>query len=197
MTEREGALRLRNRTKGQLPAPARLALRWLCFFLLVILTASCSTAPGWDFLSYSLIPLSLAVAVFSEEIPSAILGGLAGLAADVVMDQLAGFTALYLCLASGLISAMFRQLLRKNLIGYMACVVILTAGYLYADYFFYYGIWELEGRLIALEKKLLPSALWAVATAPALFYLIRLTVRLTETKRTLEIEGADDKIDRV
>ena len=112
------------------------------------------------------------------------MGGFAGLLIDVSQGQLIGFTALYLCLCCGLVSALFRQFLRKNFINYAAAVIACTFAYLYIHYFFYYRIWEYEGYGLALSERLLPSALKTLLWAPVWFVYVWLITKLAGKKKT-------------
>lgn len=189
---------MRNKKIKPLPLPLKTAIRWALFVLIAILFAAFSTAgSGESSKAYALIPLSMAVAVFSGEIESAAFGGLCGILTDVATGQLIGFAAVYLCLISGLISALFRQFLRKNFINYLALTVAALIIYLYIDYFFYYRIWDYEGYTTVLGARFVPGALKTFVWMPIVFFAAKLIVHLTSDIRPLNIEETDEKIDRV
>lgn len=189
---------MRNKNLKPLPMPLKAALRWIFYFFAAMLFAAFSTAgSGESSKAYVLIPLSLAVAVFSGEIESAAFGGFCGVLTDISTGQLPGFTAVYLCLISGLVSALFRQFLRKNFINYIMLTAAALFAYLYIDYFFYYRIWEFEGYKTALRSRLLPGAFKTFFWMPVVFFAIRLAVRLSGDRRPLDIEETDENIDRV
>lgn len=191
-------MKMRNKPRKPLPLPLKTAIKWAVFIITAAIAFAFSTAGGSSHSkALALLPLALSISVFSEEIPSAAMGGFAGLLIDISQGQLIGFTALYLCLCCGLVSALFRQFLRKNFINYAAAVIVCVFAYLYIQYFFYYRIWEYEGYGLVLKSRLLPSALKTLIWAPVWFVYVWLITKLSGKKKTLEIEEADEKIDRV
>lgn len=189
---------MRNKTSKPLPMPLKTALRWAFFILCAVIFAAFATAGSTEHSkAYLLIPISVAVSVFSGEIESAAFGGFCGILTDLSTGQLLGFSAVYLCLVCGLVSALFRQFLRKNFINCMALTALALFLYLYIDYFFYYIIWEFEGYKTVLKSKLLPGVFKTLLWAPLIFYTVRLAVKLSGDRRPLNIEETDEKIDRV
>lgn len=189
---------MRNKPRKPLPLPLKAAFRWLFFILSAIIFAAFATAGSSErSKAYVLIPISLAAAAFSGEIESAAFGGFCGILTDISTGQIPGFAAVYLCLICGLISALFRQFLRKNFLNYLILTAAVLFAYLYIDYFFYYRIWEFEGYKIALKSRLLPGVFKTFLWTPFVFYSIRLAVRLSGDRRPLNIEESDEKIDRV
>lgn len=181
-----------------MPLPLKTAFRWLFFILSATVFASFATAgSGEHSKAYVLIPLSLAVAVFSGEIESAAFGGFCGILTDISTGQVPGFAATYLCLICGLVSALFRQFLRKNFLNYLILTAATLFAYLYIDYFFYYRIWEFEGYDTVLSSRLLPGIFKTFLWTPFAFYAIKLAVKLSGDRRPLNIEETDEKIDRV
>ena len=191
-------MKMRSKPIKPLPLPLKTAIKWAVFIITAAIVFAFSTAGASSHSrALALLPLAISISVFSEEIPSAVMGGFSGLLIDVSQGQLIGFTALYLCLCCGLISALFRQFLRKNFINYAVAVIICVFVYLYINYFFYYRIWEYEGYGLVLKSRLLPSALKTRIWSPVWFVYIWLLTKLSGKKKTLEIEEADEKIDRV
>lgn len=189
---------MRSKPIKPLPLPLKTAIKWAVFIITAAIVFAFSTAGASSHSrALALLPLAISISVFSEEIPSAVMGGFSGLLIDVSQGQLIGFTALYLCLCCGLISALFRQFLRKNFINYAIAVIICVFIYLYIHYFFYYRIWEYEGYGLVLKSRLLPSALKTLIWSPVWFVYVWLLTKLSGKKKTLEIEEADEKIDRV
>lgn len=191
-------MKMRSKPIKPLPLPLKTAIKWAVFIITAAIVFAFSTAGASSHSrALALLPLAISISVFSEEIPSAVMGGFSGLLIDVSQGQLIGFTALYLCLCCGLISALFRQFLRKNFINYAVAVIICVFVYLYINYFFYYRIWEYEGYGLVLKSRLLPSALKTLIWSPVWFVYVWLLTKLSGKKKTLEIEEADEKIDRV
>lgn len=191
-------MKMRSKPIKPLPLPLKTAIKWAVFIITAAIVFAFSTAGASSHSrALALLPLAISISVFSEEIPSAVMGGFSGLLIDVSQGQLIGFTALYLCLCCGLISALFRQFLRKNFINYAVAVIICVFVYLYINYFFYYRIWEYEGYGLVLKSRLLPSALKTLIWSPVWFVYVWLLTKLSGKKKTLEIEEEDEKIDRV
>lgn len=189
---------MKNKKLPRLPQPLKAALKW-AFYILFSLILFCFTTSGNAHRSSGLplLPFCIAVAVFSGELAAAAAGGFCGILIDIAQGQLIGFCGLFLCLFCGLCSALFRQFLRKNLLNYMIALITAAAVYLYLDYFFYYRIWEFEGYQTILTMRLIPSTLKTILISPIMFAAVWLAERISAAKRTLEIEGEDERIDRV
>lgn len=191
-------MRTRSKPRKPLPLPLKTALKWAAYIISAMLAFAFSTSgSSTHSKALALMPLAISIAVFSEEIPSAAMGGFAGLLIDISQGQLLGFTGLYLCLLCGLVSALFRRFLRKNIINYLVAAVIIAFAYLYIHYFFYYRIWDYEGYSEVLTSRLIPSTLKTLLWSPVWFVYAWALTRLSGEKRELEIEEADEKIDRV
>lgn len=184
--------------KKTLPLPLKTAVKWLVYVFTALLCAALSTS-GSSTHSRAIVvlPLCLAISVFEEEIPSAAMGGFCGLLADIAGGQLLGFTAVFLCLFCGLISALFRQFLRKNILNYLFLTVFVLLIYLYIYYFFYYRIWDFEGYETVLRSRLIPGTVKTVFWSPICYGFAKLTEFLSKDRKALEIEENNGKVDRV
>lgn len=173
------------------------AIKWVIFALLMVFSYTSSTAGSGKPAALLLFPLATAVAVYEQEIPSAVFGSCAGLLLDVSLGKLPGFTALWLCLCCAGISALFAQLLRKNIINFIGIFLVLGGIYLYIDYYFYYKIWAYEGYQLVLKERLIPSAIKTFLWALPVFGAIYLIERLSGVSRKLDLEEQDENIKRV
>lgn len=181
-----------------LPPRAKIALRWAVYILAALLFYGFSTSGTPEHgKALLLLPYCLALSMFTGEVQSAAMGCFCGLLLDMSQGLLPGFSALCLTLLCGIISALFRQLLRKNIINYLILTVAVSAVYFYLVYFFVYRIWEFEGYGEAAGSVLLPGAIKTVAFSPLIYFGVYLTRKATAGRRTLEIEEHDEKIDRV
>ena len=175
----------------------KIAIKWVLFALLMVFCYTSSTAGGGKPVGLLLFPLATAVAVYESEIPSAVFGACAGLLLDVSLGKLPGFTALWLCLCCAGVSALFAQLLRKNIINFLLIFFAVGGVYLYIDYYFYYKIWAYEGYELVLKMRLLPSAVKTLLWALPMFGIVYLLERLSGMSRKLELEEQDENIERV
>lgn len=188
--------------KNNIPKPSvkpavRITAKWVVFVLIATLMYGFSTAGSGASKALLLFPLVMSAAVFEYEIPSAVFGSACGLLLDVSLDKLPGFTALWLCLCCWGISALFAQLLRKNIVNYLIIFTFLGGIYLYIDYYFYYKIWAYEGYKLVLTHRLIPSALKTLGWALPVFGLVYLIERVFGEPRRLDIEEQDKNIDRI
>lgn len=175
----------------------RTVAKWIVFVILAIFMYTSSTSGGRSPKALLLFPMAAAAAVFESEIPSALFGSFCGLLLDVSLGKLPGFTALWLCLVCAGISALFGQLLRKNIVNFL-WVFALTGGiYLYIDYYLYYKIWAYEGYRLALTARLLPSAVKTLLWSVPVYFLVYAAERLSGVARKLDLEERDKNIDRV
>lgn len=175
----------------------KIAIKWVVFAILAVFMYTSSTSGSGKPQAMLLFPFAAAIAVFESEIPSAVFGALTGLLLDVSLDKLPGFTALWLCLCCAGISALFGQLLRKNIINYLWTFAIVGGIYLYIDYYFYYKIWAFEGYQLVLTQLLIPSALKTYVWSLPIYGAVYLIVRLCGDSTKLELEEQDKNIDRV
>ncbi|MBQ8623246.1 MAG: rod shape-determining protein MreD [Oscillospiraceae bacterium] len=186
------------RAKKPLPEGVKIAIRWVIYVFCAFLCFAFSTqgASGTP-KAIVLFPLAIAIAVFEGEVPAAVTGTVAGLLIDISADKLLGFTAFVMCISCGLVSALFRQFLRKNIINYLVTVVLITAVYLYVDYYLFYRIWDYEGIESVLKAVLLPSWLKTVLWSPVVFGGVWLVDKLTGPFRQLVIEEQAEGVDRI
>lgn len=189
---------MKNKQQRITVKPAvKIGIKWAVFAVLAIFVYGFSTSGGGSSRALLLFPLVMAAAVFEAEIPSAAFGTVCGLLLDVSLNKLTGFTALWLCLCCTGISMLFAQLLRKNIVNFMAVFTLLGLIFLYIDYYFYYKIWAFEGYQLVLTKRLIPSALKTLAWAAPVYGLVYLLERLCGDSRKLNIEEQGESIDRV
>ncbi|MCD7771117.1 MAG: hypothetical protein LUH23_03380 [Oscillospiraceae bacterium] len=176
----------------------RTVLKWV-FYVMTMIFFYCVMVSGSGNGSKALmlIPFSTAIACYEGEVPSAVIGAISGLLIDMATGQLLGFTGLYLCLFCGIISGMFRQFLRKNIINYFALTLATSLIYLYIDYFFFYKIWDYEGYQEVLKYRLIPSHLKTIVFSPLCYLACLIAERLSIVKRKLELEEKSEMVDRV
>lgn len=188
----------KKRKEAVLPDNLKTFLRWTVYVVagLFLFSMSTQNAQGSS-TALLLCPLVLAISVFEQEVPSCAMGALAGLLIDVSADKLMGFTAFFLCLGCGLVSALFRQFLRKNVVNYFVLTVLLTGIYLYIDYYFFYRIWGYTGFENVFKEILLPSWLKTVIASPIIFLLVYVFDRISGPEQKLVIESQDKNIDRI
>lgn len=190
-------MRNKNKEKPVLKPGVKIAIKWIVFTLLAIFMYTSSTSGSTGSKALLLFPLTMAAAVFESEIPSAIFGAAAGLLLDVSLDKLPGFTALLLLLFCTGISALFAQLLRKNIVNFLGVFLLAGVIYLYIDYYLYYKIWGYEGYQLVLTHRLIPSALKTLAWSLPVFGAVYIIERLCGSSRKLNLEEQDKNIDRV
>lgn len=189
---------MKNKQQRIIVKPAvKIGIKWAVFAVLAIFIYGFSTSGGGSPKALLLFPLVVAISVFEAEIPSAVFGSVCGLLLDVSLNKLTGFTALWLCLCCTAISMLFCQLLRKNIVNFMAVFALLGLIYLYTDYYFYYKIWAFEGYRLVLTRRLIPSALKTLAWAVPVYGLVYLIERLCGETRRLNIEEQVENVDRV
>lgn len=187
-----------KKTKKPMPEGLKIAIKWVVYFVFALILFAFSTqGESATPKAIVLLPLAFSIAVFEDEVPAAVTGAVSGLLIDISLDKLLGFTAFFLCISCGLISAFFRQFLRKNIINYLIIVFVLTALFLYVDYYLFYRIWGYEGFESVLKAILIPSWLKTLLWSPAVFGGVWLLDKLSGASRRLVIEEQDKNIDRI
>lgn len=175
----------------------KIAIKWAVFVILAVFCYTSSTAGSGKPAGLLLFPLAAAVSIYEEEIPSAVFGSCAGLLLDVSLGKLPGFTALWLCLCCAGISALFAQLLRKNIVNYLLIFFSVGGVYLLIDYYFYYKIWGYEGYELVLKMRLIPSAVKTLLWSLPVYVTVYLIERFSGISRKLDLEEQDENIERV
>ena len=189
---------MRNEREAPVIKPGvKIAIKWVIYVILAVLCYASSTSGSGKPAALLLFPLAAAISVYEPEIPSAVFGACSGLLLDVSLDKLPGFTALWLCLCCAGISALFAQLLRKNIINFVLIFLAVGGVYLYIDYYFYYKIWAYEGYELVLKARLIPSALKTLAWSLPTYGAVRLLEKFSGYSRKLELEEQDKNIERV
>ncbi len=187
-----------KKIKRPMPVGLKIAIKWVVYFITALILFALSTqGSSTTAKAIVLFPLAFSIAVFEDEVPAAVTGAFAGLLIDISLDKLLGFTAFFLCISCGLISAFFRQFLRKNIINYLIIILVLTALFLYVDYYLFYRIWGYEGFENVLKAILIPSWLKTLLWSPVVFFGVWLLDKLTGASRRLVIEEQDKNIDRI
>ena len=189
---------MRNNGEAAVIKPGvKIAIKWAVYVILAVLCYISSTSGSGKPAALILFPLSAAISVYESEIPSAVFGSCAGLLLDVSLGKLPGFTALWLCLCCAGVSALFAQLLRKNIVNFLLIFLAVGGVYLYIDYYFYYKIWGYEGFELVLKARLIPSALKTLAWSVPTYGAVRLIENLSGYSRKLALEQQDENIERV
>lgn len=119
------------------------------------------------------VPAAVCMAMFDGEMVGGIMGGLAGLLCDLGSFTIFGFNGIIVlacCATIGLLTIYLTQLRLMNalLLGF---ATLLVRGLL--EYFFYFQIWNLDGRSQVLFTSTLPTVLYSTITIIPLYFLVR------------------------
>lgn len=182
----------------QLPTTVKLIIKWVIYVLLGLAAfCLCTTGSAGSSKPLLLLPLAIGIAIFEGEIPSCIMGAYLGLLLDIATDRLLGFSAFYLCILCGVISALFRQFLRKNIYNFALASLVCEGIYLFLCRYFFYTIWQREGNENVFRTLMLPSAVKTYVLGFAVYGLCLLLVKLTGDRKRLVIEEKSEMIDRI
>ncbi len=180
-----------------LPQEVKTVLKWVVYVILGVCGYLIAISGNGGSMVLYMIPLAIAVAVFEQEIPAALMGGFLGLLTDMAADKLLGFTAFYLCIMSGLVSALFRQLMRKNIFNFAWVYLIAGGIYLYLDYYFFYAIWSVEGYEQVFRSVMLPSAVKTYLLGFISYLTVCVTKIIFSHTKRLTIEELSPMVDRL
>lgn len=119
------------------------------------------------------VPAAVCMAMFDGEMVGGIMGGLAGLLCDLGSFTIFGFNGIIVlacCATIGLLTIYLTQLRLMNalLLGFGT---LLIRGVL--EYFFYFQIWNLDGRSQVFLASTLPTVLYSAITIIPLYFLVR------------------------
>lgn len=176
----------------------KLIIKWVIYVLSgLVAFCMCTTGSAGSSRALLMLPLAISIAIFEAEIPSCVMGVYLGLLLDIATDRLLGFSALYLCILCGTISALFRQLLRKNIYNFALASLVCEGIYLFLCRYFFYTIWQKEGNEDVFRTLMLPSAIKTYIFGFAVYGLCLLLIRLTGDRKRLVIEEKSEMIDRI
>lgn len=188
-----------KKSRGKpLPTGVKIAIKWAVYVLSGIAAfILCTTGNVGSSRALFFFPIAICISIFEQEIPAAVMGAYLGLLTDIATDRLLGFTALYLCVICGIISALFRQLLRKNVVNFAILSFVCEGIYLFLCRYFFYTIWQREGHERIFTSYLLPSGIKTYVFGFAVFGLVYLLVSVTGDRKKLVIEEESDMVDRI
>ena len=150
----------------------RLFIKWTLYSVLLLLLYVFMRSGAMDkWQPILIIPLSAAVSMSENELPSCVFAMFCGFMIDIACNNIFGFSSVWLmavCLASSLL---VRNLIRVNLFNF--CAVALAAILLQfsMDYLFNVAIWGIPGGEIIFTASMLPSAASTFILSPAMYYL--------------------------
>ena len=153
----------------------RLFIKWTLYSVLLLLLYVFMRSGAMDkWQPILIIPLSAAVSMSENELPSCVFAMFCGFMVDIACNNIFGFSAVWLmagCLASSLL---VRNLIRVNLFNF--CAVALAAILLQfsMDYLFNVAIWGRPDGTIIFTASMLPSAVSTFILSPGVYYLVRL-----------------------
>lgn len=152
----------------------RALVKWLLYTAILVFSYALSRSGafrGWQ--PALLVPLSTAVAMREQELPSCIFSFVCGLYADCAFGFVFGFSAFWLILCGLLVSLLSRNLVQPNLFNFLW----LTAGAVFLefsmDYLFYAVLWDLPNREVLLTGSILPTAAATLVCSPAVYFLVK------------------------
>lgn len=178
-------------------ARIKLALKWILFFVIIVISFSISTSgSSGGPRPLLLIPVVIVISAFENELISGITGAICGFLLDIAMGKLIGTNALLLLAVGAFTSLLFLHLLRKNLINIIvitACTAFIQGIY---DFFFYYSIWNSEGYQSVFKIISLPSMAYTVLSAPFVYFTVKFIELKTGEAETVGIEEKDENHSR-
>lgn len=153
----------------------RAAVKWLLYSAVLVFSYTLSRSGVFGFWQpVFLIPLSVAVAMREEELPSCVFALFCGLYIDCAFGFIFGFSAFLLvlvCLAASLLS---RNLVQTNLLNFCWLTTCAALIEFFMDYLFNVAIWDHpNGRIILLES-ILPTAAATIIFSPPVYLLIKI-----------------------
>lgn len=152
-------------------------IKYIVYFLLLILLYALQTTPRFLEIMGAkpvfVVPFAVCIALFENEMVSAIYGMLAGMLWDMSSNTLFGFNALILLCCCVTVSLFVMYLMRTKLLNalFFVGVIMVVQGLLH--YVFYYLIWQYENSYIVLVRHILPSALFTVIMTIPVYFLVR------------------------
>lgn len=170
-----------------LPRLGHRYLEWTAYGLLILLAFILQTTPHlippiFGAKPLLMIPMTIAVAMFTGPVGGAAAGIACGLLWDLYSTRLLGFNALIL-LAVGCAAGLLIQLLiRNNLLSALLLILpsLLLQGLL--DWAFNYVLLAKEGALFWLLRGILPNLLYTLAVSPLIYGAVLLAAKLLKRR---------------
>ncbi len=166
----------------------RAQIKWGIYAAMILILYVCQTTPG--FLSIGgvkamfLVPLCVSVACFEKPMASGIFGMCCGLFTDAASDYLLGFNMLIFLVCCVTISLIHTNFLKSRLLDTLISGLFLLLMQRGLDYFFYYGIWDLDPNGYLLLRQFIPGGVFSLLLCIPFHYLIKWLVAVMQKDET-------------
>ena len=164
-----------KRTKGSIWGHPYQA--WLMYGISAFVLMLMQNAPNFFPSIYYARPTPLVlfvvcVAMFEGPRLGAAIGVFSGLLWDLYSERLFGFTALQLLFFGVIVALLIQWLLRTNFISCMLLCILAVFLQMTIEWFFRYVLFMNEESLTILWRVYLPNALYTVALAPLIYWIV-------------------------
>lgn len=150
-------------------------IKWLLYSLVLLLLYVVMRA---GFFSHwqpvLIIPLAVAVAMNESELSVSIFALFCGYLIDIACGFIFGFSVVWLMPVCVAASLLVKNLIRRNLLNFIAITVVAVFLQFSMDYLFNIAIWSIPGGEIILTTLILPTAISTVILSPSMYYLVKL-----------------------
>lgn len=173
-------------------------VRWAVYVLISFVFFLMMTSGSPDKIKpVLLLPLALSLCIFYGEIASAAIGFYCGILIDYASGRLLGASSLLLVVLCVMGSMLFLQLLRRNIVNFLAVSAVSTIIYFVLDFYLYFSMWDYVGTKTVLLQKTLPTALLTFLLSPLVYLLIKLVTQGIGMVDRTRLEEQDKNIERV
>lgn len=152
-------------------------LKWILYYLLLILFFSLQTAPyAFEFFSIKpvfILPLAVIISMFEDIMPSSIFSVITGLLLDISSGTLFGFNGvllLVICVFTNLFFVFFLHQKLLNELIFTTVSVFFQSG---LNFFFCYILWEYENTGFIFLRYTLPTTVYTIAVSVPIYLIIK------------------------
>lgn len=150
-------------------------IKWLLYSLVLLLLYVVMRAGFFNhWQPVLIIPLAVAVAMNESELSVSIFALFCGYLIDIACGFIFGFSVVWLMPVCVAASLLVKNLIRRNLLNFIAITVVAVFLQFSMDYLFNIAIWSIPGGEIILTTLILPTAISTVILSPSMYYLVKL-----------------------
>lgn len=154
----------------------KLAIKWIIYSVAVIFFYIIMRSGAFDMWQpIFIIPLAVAVAMQTTELPSCVFALFCGYMIDISYGFIFGFSAVWLMLVCVSSTILIRNLIKVNLFNFLVITLIAVILEFSMQYLFYVALWNVPGGEYILTNSIIPTAVSTFIASPLMYYGVKIT----------------------
>lgn len=152
----------------------KLTIKWIIYCVAVIFFYIIMRSGAFDIWQpIFIIPLCIAVAMQTTELPSCVFALFCGYMIDISYGFIFGFSAVWLMLVCVSSTILIRNLIKVNLFNFLVITLVALILEFSMQYLFYVVIWNVPGGEFILTNSIVPTAISTFIVSPLMYYGVK------------------------